>query len=68
MTSQIDLAILSSSAELAFASKSLSSTSLREYSKSIHKAKTEYQFMLTDLRDKKSPIEADAGRIFQVQA
>lgn len=66
MLSKLDLAALKSSADLSFASHSLVSSSLREYYKYRVKASNEFQFMLTDLRDKKTPIEADAGRIFNI--
>lgn len=68
MISKLDLAALKSSADLSFASHSLVSSSLRDYYRYRVQASNEFQYMLTDLRDKKTSIEADSGRIFQISA
>lgn len=68
MSVEQDIAALQSASTLSFASKSISSNALRQYTESRIQNRTRFQYMLTDLRDKKEIIEAEAGKIFQVKA
>lgn len=67
-SSALDLAALKSSSQLSFASKSMASDALREYAELRAEMKSQFQNMLTDLRDKKTVFEADAGKIFNATA
>jgi len=62
------LSTLKMASEQSFGSRSAASNTLREYTNIVEQKTNRFPAMLTDLRDKKSPAEEAAGRIFKTQA
>lgn len=65
MSEQQSLAALQSSARQSQGSLSFTSKSLREYADQRKKFANQFQSLLTDIRDIKTPIEKQAGKVFK---
>jgi hypothetical protein len=60
-----DLLAVWTAARLSTASSSDISRALRRYADDLLSARTRHEPLATDLRERKTAIEAEAGRVFQ---
>lgn len=63
-----NVSVLKMVSEQSFGSRSSTSSIFREYTKTVEAKINRFPTMLTDLRDKKTPAEEAAGKIFKASA
>jgi len=65
MTTDRDLLTVWTASALSESSSSSTSQALRRYARDLLQAQTRHEPLFTDLRERKTPIEAEAGQVFQ---